>query len=563
MFLLFIVLTLIWLNLVASLPTLSDWNALNYTLKGRLIRSAPFALPCFSVTNGVKSNHNTERCASVIDKYLDDGKDFSLFIDCQIKTQWETCQSKSCGCLLDSDQPGNPVAFSIPQVCSQGSVPKYTLPVDTVSDVVASLNFAKTFNVPLVIKNTGHDYKGRSSASGALSLWMHNLQAIMLSPNFTAVGCSNMGSITGITFGAGTSFLSLMTFAEANNLTVPTAGDGTVAGGGGYLQGGGHSVLSNAFGLAVDRVLQFEVVTPSGQHVFANSCQFQDLFFALRGGGGGTFGIILGITTLALPQMKIHVVQANIEANQGSRLVEFMVNHSLHFAQSGWGGFTLPSTGLTFVNAILTSAQAEADMEPLQKFVTQQIHGNFTFSTQPTYKSYYEKFTTNVPRGTPLAAASRLVPANIFHSSHQRKELTAAINGMAATGLEPIIFAAAPFLYGDRGGTSVTPAWRSSLLHVVLTDGWDFNSSLPEIRAVYRTLSTAMDPLRKLTPTSGAYQNEADVFEPDHEDSFWGENYQQLVSIKHKYDPDHLLDCWQCVGWTGPDDLRYECYPSL
>lgn len=53
--------------------------------------------------------------------------------------------------------------------------------------------------------------------------------------------------------------------------------------------------------------LEFEVVTPSGQHVFANECQFSDLFFALRGGGGGTFGVVLGATTLALPQMEITV----------------------------------------------------------------------------------------------------------------------------------------------------------------------------------------------------------------------------------------------------------------
>ncbi|KAJ4466299.1 FAD-binding domain-containing protein, partial [Lentinula aciculospora] len=559
MFFIFIVHTMIQLNLVVSLPTASDWNIFNQSLEGRLLRSVPFALPCFSLTDGVKSNHNAPSCMRVINSYLDD-EVRTAHAGSYINTQWETCQSKISGCLLDSEQPDNPAAFSNPRVCNQGSIPEHTLPVESASDVVASFNFARDFNVPLVVKNTGHDYKGRSSGNGALSLWMHHLQGIDFEPNFTPAGCPHGDTFPGITFGSGVSFLSLINFAEQHNLTVPTAGDGTVAGGGGYLQGGGHSVLSNAFGLAVDRVLQFEVVTPLGQHLFANSCQFQDLFFALRGGGGGTFGVVLGVTTLALPQMEIHVVQANIKADQGSRLVEFMVDHTLEFAQSGWGGFTLPS-GLTFVNAILTSTQAKASIASMQKFVTQEIYGNVTFSTEPTYKAYYQKFTTNVPRGTPLTTSSRLVPADIFNSNNQREELTKVLNGMIAIGLEPIIFAAPPFLYGDRGGTSVTPSWRTSLLHVTLTDGWNFNTSKSDITTVYRKLSAAMDPLRKLTPGSGAYQNEADVFEPNYEHSFWGENYNRLRSIKQKYDPDHILDCWQCIGWKGRNDPRYECYP--
>ncbi|KAJ3756095.1 FAD-binding domain-containing protein [Lentinula raphanica] len=553
MLFIFIAHTLTYLSFVVSLPTASEWSMFNQSLEGRLLRSVPFALPCFSLADGVASNHNDSLCKAVISSYLDDEIRIA-HAGSYINTQWETCQSRHTGCLLDSEETNNPAAFLSPQVCNQGSVPKYTLPIQSPSDIVASFHFARNFKVPLVIKNTGHDYKGRSSGNGALSLWVN------FDPNFSPAGCSNRDTFPGITFGSGVSFLSLMDFAEKHNLTVPTAGDGTVAGGGGYLQGGGHSVLSNAFGLAVDRVLQFEVVTPLGQHIFANACQFQDLFFALRGGGGGTFGVVLGVTTLALPQMEIHVVQADIDIEHASRLVEFMVNHTLEFAQLGWGGFTLPS-GLTFVNAVLTPVQAEASIASMQEFVTQEIHGNITFSTEPTYKAYYQKFTTN-PRGTPLAVSSRLVPATIFSSNTQKEELTRVLNEMIAIGLEPIMFAAPPFLYGDRGGTSVNPSWRTSLLHVAITDGWNFNTSKADITTVYQKLSAAIDPLRKLTPGSGAYQNEADVFEPDHEYSFWGENYKNLWNIKQKYDPDHLLDCWQCIGWKGRNDLRYNCYPS-
>ena len=45
--------------------------------------------------------------------------------------------------------------------------------------------------------------------------------------------------------------------------------------------------------------------------------------------------------------------------------------------------------------------------------------------------------------------------------------------------------------------------------------------------------------------TRGA-QNEGDVYEKNHRETYWGDNYAQLLAIKNKYDPLHLLDCWQC-----------------
>jgi hypothetical protein len=69
--------------------------------------------------------------------------------------------------------------------------------------------------------------------------------------------------------------------------------------------------------------------------------------------------------------------------------------------------------------------------------------------------------------------------------------------------------------------------------------------------------------LRALAPASGAYQNEADVFEPDPIDSFWGSaNYAKLLAYKKQIDPKNLFTCWGCIGWKGSDS-RYSCYPQV
>ena len=58
------------------------------------------------------------------------------------------------------------------------------------------------------------------------------------------------------------------------------------------MQGGGHGILSPIHGLAVDNLLEADIVIADGTLLTVNQCWFSDLFWAIRGGGGGTFGIV-------------------------------------------------------------------------------------------------------------------------------------------------------------------------------------------------------------------------------------------------------------------------------
>lgn len=546
-----------------QLPSSAQWNSLNTTVQGRLLRGIPFARPCYELVSDVEGQADAQECSSIIQGYSSTtlrANNFGAYMN----TQWETCQVNSSQCLLNSASPSDTGAFMPPRVCHQGSVPDYGIDVRSAEDAITGFNFSRAHGVRLVIKNTGHDFMGRSSAPGALALWMHNLQSITSEGEFVPAGCTaakQTQKVPVVTYGAGVSFQALIDFAEANNFTIPTAGDASVAGGGGYVQGGGHSVLSNSLGLAVDRALQFEVVTPTGKHVNASECHYSDLFFALRGGGGGTFGAVLSVTTLALPKMSINAVQVDIKSNRDDqrRLIHFMAAHALQFAQAGWGGFTLPLTGVIFANPVLNATRANETIEPLRKF-TQELGGNFTFAVEPSYKSFFDNFGANVPVGTQLAVSSRLIPVENFKTPQVVETLANAIDETLDQVSLPILFASTPFLYGIKGRTSVTPKWRSSLWHVAFTEGWSFNTSVSDAVTMYKRLSTAANTLRNITAGSGAYLNEADIYEPDFEDSFWGDNYNELVAIKNKYDPYNLLHCWRCVGWSGPTDGQYQCY---
>jgi hypothetical protein len=113
----------------------------------------------------------------------------------------------------------------------------------------------------------------------------------------------------------------------------------------------------------------------------------------------------------------------------------------------------------------------------------------------------------------------------------------------------------------------LTNRQRNALWHFGYTIRWDQGdpaASDPELLvANLRQLSLDMDKMRAITPTGGAYQNEADLFEPDPVSAYWGqENYNRLLKLKRELDPDNMLSCFNCIGWER-NDARHACYPDI
>ena len=133
-----------------------------------------------------------------------------------------------------------------------------------------------------------------------------------------------------------------------------------------------------------------------------------------------------------------------------------------------------------------------------------------------------------------------------------RHELNSAI--LAAGGGQWLITAGKGVHEADPFGnlTSTTPAWRKAVCHYVGGgDGGfnhgDFNST--EWVQSGLAASKTITALRAITPSSGAYWNESDRYEPNWEQSFWGaENYSRLKAIKQKYDPSGMFRVWNGVA---------------
>jgi nitrilase len=539
------------------------WTFLNDSVSGHLHTATPLSLPCFSIFNGQTVSPDPALCAQIQANYTSDtfrAQFYSGFMN----NQDEMCESNATDqCLLDNLNPTNPLAFTN-KSCNNGSVSQYYIDVHSVSDVVAALKLSRETGIRLSIKNSGHDYQGRSSLKGSLGLWMHNVGGISRNPYFIPEGCSasEFEAVNTITTGAGISSQEVYEFAESENVTFVGGYASTIGVSGGWVQGGGHSVLSPVLGLGIDRVVQFKIVTADGILRAANQCQHPDLFWALRGGGGGTFGVVMEVTHRVEPAMSLSVavIQYNETAQNVKQWLQIIVDNGLGWANQGWGGHYVASN-LICVTPLLNLSEATKSMSPAAEFARAN-NGTVVIETLPSWYAFYTKYVTSneAAVGGPRILASRLIPASLFESVEGRAKLLTFMEHMLSVGLSPYIPATAPWLYPwDPESTSATPAWRSAIWELGMGVTWAWNSSITQREAGIQLQANLTAMIADVTPNGGSYMNEDSPWTADWETKWWGDNYEKLLGIKMKYDPEGLLKCWKCVGFE--EDTAHEIFP--
>ena len=173
----------------------------------------------------------------------------------------------------------------------------YAVAAETTSDVIAAVNFARDNNLRLVVKGGGHSYLGRSNAPDSLLIWTRRMNAISLHDDFIPQGCAaRQPPQPAVTVGPGAIWMH--TYNE-----VTTKGGRYVQGGGcgtvgvaGLVQAGGFGSFSKNFGTAAAGLLEAEIVTADGEVRIANACTNPDLYWGLKGGGGGSLGVVTRLT---------------------------------------------------------------------------------------------------------------------------------------------------------------------------------------------------------------------------------------------------------------------------
>jgi hypothetical protein len=468
------------------------------------------------------------------------------------------------------------------------------------ADVAAAVNFAREHHVRLVVKGAGHSYIGTSNAPDSLLIWTRpNMRAIELHDSFVPQGAAGLVEPeTAVSVGAGAIWMDAYHAVTTVAGRYVQGGGCTTVGVAGLLQGGGFGSFSKGFGTAAANLLEAEVVTADGTVRIANAAQNPDLFWALKGGGGGTFGVVTRLTlrTHPLPDYFGAVFTTITAKSDGAyvTLVEQMISfYRDHLLNPHWGeqihfGYG-PQVGISMLFQGLTAAQAEQTWAPLFGWVAARTADYtltkpvfLTFPAQdfwnpavvgqtpglvmpdklPGAPSYYYYWATNAGEvGQWLHAYQSTWLSQRLLDPGRRPALVDAL--VRASQLWQVTLECNKGLAGAPANalqwtadTSMNPAVLDSF--ALAQTGADESPAYPGIpghepdvtlgRQEANIAAAAMAPLKALSPQPASYLNETDYFQDDWQTAFWGGNYARLLRVKDHYDPDGLFFVHHGVG---------------
>jgi hypothetical protein len=383
--------------------------------------------------------------------------------------------------------------------------------------------------------------------------------------------------------GAGIQAQEAWEFFEPLNMMVTVGAVSSVGIAGGFGQAGGHGPLGPSYGLMVDQAIEFDVVTAEGDIRTINECSDPDLFWAMRGGGGGTFAVLTSYKFQLHPAVPLNVYSFQAEfpmpkgelditqSNAHRDIVRALAQNQTVFAQHGIAGynFLLP-THMVSIQVVPSGDAAAFKKVTAQwhNFLTQYPNINITENTYHTFDKFsaWHKFTEtpsiarNGHVGIGLSESGRLLPKSLFSKPEDvEKVVDAVVSAMQfsykrGAGGSAQLYATGPSNHPDNSKTGVNPAWRDAMWHVIMGGIWTMNTPVERRAQLQDTISKAISPLKAVTPGGGCYLNEGDWTEEEWQQTFFGSNYPQLEKVKRKWDPNGVFNCWKCVGWTGYDE---------
>ncbi|KAL4997537.1 hypothetical protein BDV10DRAFT_201810 [Aspergillus recurvatus] len=527
----------------AQWPSTAQWQQLNDSVDGRLIRGKPLASPCHG----------------------------------------EEYNSSTCSFLQASWASPPPYCSPFPSrgsSCSLGNIASYAINVSSAQDVVAGLAFAQKNNIRLSIKNTGHDFLGRSAGAGSLALWMHNLKGIQVL-DYTRSGSGYSGPA--IRMGAGVQGFEAYEFAARHELRVTGPFNPTVGMVGGYVQGGGHGALQSAYGLAADNVLEYEVATADGRQLVVSPTEHEDLFWALSGGGGGTYAVVLSATMRAYQDGVVAGASLSFSAGRNEADAEDEAE-AYWTAVSTWHTqllihdetpkmttlFSFTNTSFRLVAATLLDSPTSTLSAVLAPFI-QTLDGlglNYTYETnsQPSFYDHFALYTPALPYG--IAVINSTVGGRLIPRRTVRENLPDLISALRTITSHPNIRIngiAANITHARVGNAptanAVLPAWRDALYTLNMDAYFEPGASTDVILGRQALTNANQNLLKEATRKSGggAYTNEATFDNPDWKEDYFGSNYDTLLQVKGKYDPDYVFYGPATVGsdyWSTQGDGR-------
>ena len=548
-------------------PSPATWEQLNRAVGGRLIRVNPLLAPCATAPDSTG-------CKDLLQELRN-----PYFIGEQ------AAGTQSSG-WLDAWQ-------SVPSA--------YAVPAHSTEDVVAAVNFARTHRLRLVVKGGGHSYLGGSNAPDSLLVWMRPMDAITLHDNFVPHGCAGrQPGQPAVSVGTGARWLPLYDAVTTNAGRYVQGGGCTTVGVAGHVLGNGFGSFSKRYGTSGAALLEAEIVTADGTVRLANACTNADLFWALKGGGSCSYGVVTRFTlrTRELPEF-VGLAFGEIKANSDDAFRRLIAQFTELYARSmfnpHWGesvAFGMNNTlGLHLVFHDLAEAQARATFQPLMDFVAAakadySVTSPMQIVAVPARRWWDPAyFAKNLPAAL-LQDPRQGVPGDnvwyvgdagqvgwFIHGYESAWLPASMLNRDDRVRLNEMLFAASRHwhvaLHFNKGLGGASPdaiaAVRKTPMNPAVADAFALiitgaggppaysgmpgaGPDLAVARERAAAVSRAISVVRDAVPGAGSYVSEAGFFDSEWQRRSFGDNYPRLLAIKDRYDPDGLFVTHHGVG---------------
>jgi hypothetical protein len=452
------------------------------------------------------------------------------------------------------------------------NIPAYSLEARTVQDIQEAIKFANKYDIPVSVKSSGHSYQSQSMHVDSLLIWVRNFP---VGNTFTQDFVDSCGTHHGTTMSvaAGENFESIVKRIKDGQYNVVTGVCGTVCLSGGFVHGIGLSELNRYYGHGIDQAKSFDVVLADGSLVTADACSEPDLFWALRGGGGGNWGVVTNVEYKVHPQTPITRLKFTFPdkplpifpvTNENTKKLlrewtSFWVRN-LPTAEIQWAGALFSPFGASF---IYLGSREEAAASPLirkmdtwyDNLTTLGINPGFSrpSSNLREYPNFYESkggenaFGENDPTN-PIPPElgrgfSRMIPMSaVVQRTDELIELI--VNICIQNGLQNVYWVGGRAAEVPKNITALHPGVRDAV----------FGLEPVNDRANQQVLKFAGN---QVAAWSVSY-NHHDVREKDWENVLFGSHYPRLQEIKARYDPKHRFNVYHGVNYKTTEEM-YKC----
>ncbi len=465
---------------------------------------------------------------------------------------WSTLASSLKGTLIRSNSAQYANAHLLYNTRFDGNTPAAIAYCASPADAQACVNFARRFALPVAPRSGGHSYAGYSSPDGGLVIDVTRMNAVNVNTS------DNQATI-----GAG-AFLIDIYSALANNGLVLPGGSCPTVGIAGLTLGGGVGVIGRKFGLTCDSLIQAQVVTADGSLLTCDGNTNEDLFWALRGGGGGNFGVVTQFTFQTYPVSTLTLFTYNWPWSAAATVFDAWQRWAPTAPDELWSNCLLLTNNdksgdpIVRVNGVYVGGAG-----PVTSLVNQLVANigigpsssiiapNNVIDTMLIEAGCYGQTVAacHLPGQTPQGQLPRdtsYAKSDYFTSLLPTHAINMLVSAIANRQSDPN-FGPAGFGFDASGGAinriaadATAFVHRDTLFSAQYSANWQPSDSASTVSANMDWVTQAWQSMRSYA-SGQAYQNYIDPNQPDWGSAYYGANFTRLQRVKTTYDPNNLF----------------------